>query len=69
MQTGNTNLEEFVQIAADDTQKTQPLEQRVLAVFSLGQNTPVERQQAKLSVEIQFRGKTGFPRFASRAVT
>ena len=41
----DADLEEFIQIAADDTQETQPLEQRDRRVLGEGEHAVVEGEQ------------------------
>ena len=51
LQFGDSNLEEFVQIAADDAKKAQAFEQRHVRVLGLGQHAAVEFQDADFPVE------------------
>jgi len=41
LQARNTDLEELVEVAADDAQEPQPFEQRRCGVFRLRQDAPV----------------------------
>ena len=53
VQTGDADLEKFVEIATDDTQKFQALEQRIAAVRRLCQYAPGERELSELAVDIK----------------
>ena len=55
LESRDADFEELVEIAADDAQETQPLEQRRRAVCRLRQHAPVERELAQLAVEIELR--------------
>ncbi len=57
LQAGDADLEELVQVAADDAQEPQPLEQRHRRVLGLRQHAPVELEQAELAVEEVLRGE------------
>jgi hypothetical protein len=61
----HADLEEFVEIAADDAQETQPLEQRRRPVFRLRQHPPVERELAQLAIEVELRQ---IPRLVHRSL-
>src|SRR6185369_6685268 len=50
-QAGDTNHHELVEIAAEDAQKLQPLEQRIGGIFGLFQHAGVELQPAQLAVD------------------
>ena len=54
LQAGNANLKKFVEVAADDAQEAQPLQQRCLLVFCLRQHTAVERELLNLAIQKQF---------------
>jgi hypothetical protein len=58
-QAGHAHFEEFVEVAADDGEEAQALEQRQPAVFGILQHAPVELQQRQLAVE---EGRRGFLR-------
>ena len=47
----NADLEELIQVAADDAQVSQPLQQRNRRVFRLRQDATVEFEQAELAVQ------------------
>jgi hypothetical protein len=51
LQLGDANLEEFVQIARQDAQEAQPLENRNPAILGLSEDAFVEREQGKLASE------------------
>ena len=57
--TGDADLEEFVEIAADDAQEAQTLEQRDGGILRQGEDAPVEREQRKLAVDQRRRGFLG----------
>jgi hypothetical protein len=50
-QARDAHLEEFVQVAADDGQEAQPLEQRQARVFGVFQHAPVEFEQRQFAVQ------------------
>ena len=52
-QTGNPNLEEFIEIAADDAQETQPFEQRDRGVLGEREHAAVEGEQRKFAIDRQ----------------
>jgi hypothetical protein len=52
-QAGNADLEELVEVVAHNAQEAQPLEQRYLGIFRLGQNPEVEFELTKFTVEIE----------------
>ena len=52
---GDADLEEFVEVAADDAEKLQPLEQRIVAVLRLREHAAGERELPELAVEIEVR--------------
>ena len=55
MQTGHTDLEELVEVAADDAQKLQPFEYGIARVFRLSEHAPRERELTELAIDIQMR--------------
>ena len=55
LQAGDADLEELVQVAADDAQEAQALEQRNGRVGGLGQHAAIELEQTELAVEIVLR--------------
>ena len=61
----DADFEKFVEIAADDAQELQPLEQRVVAVFRLGQHPAIEGELAEFPVEIKLRFKPDFAHASS----
>ena len=48
---GDADLEELVEVAADDAQEAQPLEQRNVRVLRQREDAPVEREQRQLAVD------------------
>ena len=56
-QLGDADLEEFVQVAADDTQELQAFQQRHIRVLGLGQHAAVEFEDADFPVEEQCLGR------------
>ena len=58
-QTCDAHFEEFVQIAADNAQIFQPLEQRYSRVFRLGQNTAVEGEHGEFAVQEKVASHVG----------
>ena len=57
LESGDADLEELVQVAADDAQEAQSFEQRMARVLRLRQHAPVEREQPEFAVEEVFRGE------------
>src|SRR4029450_5493983 len=55
LQPGNADLEKLVEIAADDAQETQPLEQGRRPIFSLREHATIERELSQFAVQIEFR--------------
>jgi len=55
LQSGDTDLEEFVEIAACNAQKAQALEQRIGLVSSLLQDSAIELEQGQLAIDIKLR--------------
>ena len=53
LQPGDADLEEFVEVAGEDQQELQPLQQRVGLVQRLFQHADVELQLRKLAVDVQ----------------
>ncbi len=53
LQTGDTNLEELIEVAGKDKQELEPLEQRVGLVQRLLQHTDIELQLRQLTVDIK----------------
>ena len=51
LQAGDPDLEEFVQVAADDAQKAQALEQRHVRIGRLRQHPAIELELSELAVE------------------
>ena len=51
LQPGHADLEKLIEIAADDAQVFQPLQQRNGRVFSLRQHSAVEFELAELAVK------------------
>ena len=49
-QFGDADLEEFIQVAADDAKKAQPFEQRRVGILGLGQHAAVEFEDADFAV-------------------
>ena len=47
-----TTLEKFIDIAADDAQETQALQQRQVDVFRLRQHAHIEFEQGQLAIEV-----------------
>ena len=62
LQPGNADLEKFVQVIAHNAQEAQPLEQRYLGIFDLGQYPAVEFELREFPVEIELG--VGSPDFA-----
>ena len=56
---GHADLEEFIQIAADDAQEAQTFEQRDGCILRQGEDAPVEREQRKLAMDQRRRGRLG----------
>src|SRR5690349_2480069 len=54
----DTNLEELVQVTADNAKKLQALKKRGIRIFSLGKYPPVEFNLANLSIE-ELTGSSG----------
>ena len=52
----DTDLEELIQVAGEDQQEHQPLQQRLLLVQRLLQHADIELQMAELTVDIEFGG-------------
>jgi len=55
LQARNADLEELVEVAADDAQESQPFEQRRCGVFRLRQHAPVERELTQLAIQVELR--------------
>ena len=55
VQAGDADLEELVEVAADDAQELQALEQRIARVLGLREHAARERELAELAVEIEMR--------------
>jgi hypothetical protein len=49
----NADLEELVEVVADNAQEAQPLEQRYFGIFGLGQYPAVEFELGEFPVEIE----------------
>ena len=69
-QAGHADLEELVQIAADDAQEAQPLQRRHLRIRRQRQHPPIERQQRKFAIErgCVGQGRRGRQRIPGAAV-
>ena len=52
LQPRHADLEELVQIVADDAQETQALQQRHALIGALGQHAAIELEQRQFAIEI-----------------
>ena len=57
LQSGDANFEELIQVAADDAQVLQPLQQGNRRIFGLRQHATVELEQTEFAVEKILRRK------------
>jgi hypothetical protein len=55
MDAGHPDLEELVEVTADDAQELQALEQRIAAVLSLREDPAGECELPELAVEVKVR--------------
>ena len=58
LEAGDADLEEFVEVAGDDAEEAQSLEQRHARVGDLGQDAAVEGEQRKFAVDEVVGGET-----------
>ena len=58
-QAGDAHLEEFIEVAADDAQILQPLQQGDRPILGLGQHALIEGQQRQLPVQQARAGRSG----------
>jgi hypothetical protein len=59
LDSGHPNLEELIEVAADDAQETQALKQRRARISGLPEHPPVEGEQTDLAIEEVLRRETG----------
>ena len=59
LQAGNPDFEKFIQVAADDAEVFQPLQQGHRGVFRLRQHAAVELEQTELAIE-EILSREGF---------
>src|SRR5207248_2893966 len=55
LQTGDADLEEFVEIRADDAQKLYPFKKRVRGIMRLLKNAMVKFEPAQLAINVEGR--------------
>ena len=60
-QAGDADLEELVEVAGEDRQELDPLEQRVALVAGLEQDARVELEPRQLAVEVRASGRPAAP--------
>jgi hypothetical protein len=51
LQAGDAHFEEFVEVASDDAEEAQPLEQRNVRIGGEGEHAAVEGELRKLAIE------------------
>ena len=59
LQPGDTNLEELVQVRADDRQKLDPFQAGVGPIRRLLQHACIELEPAQFAIEVMLLGKDG----------
>lgn len=60
LEAGTRILEEFVEVAGNDAQEAQALQQRHALILRLRQHAAIEGKQAELAVKVVFRREAGF---------
>jgi hypothetical protein len=59
LEAGNPDFKKLVHVAGDDAQEAQAFEQGHPLILGLGQDAPVEGEQAEFAVQVVFGRKTG----------